>query len=67
MPIVPAWGDGIPFRYRIKQAASPKIDEENAPNLVIRLLNKPQTNGPRNAAPIDPQEIPKIATMVAGL
>jgi hypothetical protein len=66
IPIVPACGEGIPLKYRIRQVLNPKIDDENAPNFVIRLLNNPQTNGPRKAAPIEPQEIPRIATIVDG-
>jgi len=66
IPIVPAWGEGIPLKYNNKQVDNPRIEEVNAPSFVIFLLNNPQTNGPRKAAPIEPQEIPRIATIVDG-
>ena len=67
IPIVPAWGDGIPAAYRIRQVPNAKTDAEIAAHLFVFFQNNPQIKGPRKTEPIAPQEMPKMATMVAGL
>lgn len=67
IPMVPACGEGIPEIYKIKQIDRPPIPDARAPVLVAFFMNKPQTNGPRKNAPMAPQEIPNMATMVSTL
>ena len=67
IPIVPACGDGVPVTYRVRQVASPRIDELHAPSGVARFQRSPDRYGPRKADPIAPHEIPRIATIVDGL
>ena len=47
MPIVPAWGEGVPVRYRYKHMDRPDNEEAIAPTLLARLVNSPHINGPK--------------------
>jgi len=67
MPIVPDSGEECPLIYKTIQTESPSTDELIAPALFAFFKKSPQIKGPKKTDPIAPHEIPKIATIVAGL